>query len=201
MLKNTPKSARTRQLIIERTAALFNTKGYAGTSMSDLTSATGLTKGSIYGNFENKESVAIAVFNHNLQQVEQIISSYKEQAASAHAALMAYVAAYRHFIDGDFPQGGCPIMNTATEADDTMPRLREMTVDALEKWQQSLVRIIEQGQQNGEFHATCQAEQTALSLIALIEGGVMIAKLKNRQQPLDQVLLTVEGLINGLLIR
>jgi TetR/AcrR family transcriptional repressor of nem operon len=37
-------------------------KGYSGTSMSDITAATGLTKGSIYGNFENKDEVAIAAF-------------------------------------------------------------------------------------------------------------------------------------------
>ena len=36
-----PRSERTRQLIIESAAPIFNKKGYAGTSMSDLTTATG----------------------------------------------------------------------------------------------------------------------------------------------------------------
>ena len=49
-----PRSEKTRQFIIETTASLFNKKGYAGTSMSDLTEATKLTKGSIYGNFERE---------------------------------------------------------------------------------------------------------------------------------------------------
>ena len=62
------KAGRTRQFIIETTAGIFNTKGYAGTSMSDITEATGLTKGSIYGNFGNKEDVALAVFDHKLWQ-------------------------------------------------------------------------------------------------------------------------------------
>jgi AcrR family transcriptional regulator len=55
MDKTLSKAGRTRQFIIETTAPIFNTKGYEGTSMSTLTEATGLTKGSIYGNFENKE--------------------------------------------------------------------------------------------------------------------------------------------------
>jgi len=48
------KAEQTRQLIVEKTAPIFNVKGYAGTSVSDMTKATGLTKGSVYGNFANK---------------------------------------------------------------------------------------------------------------------------------------------------
>ena len=57
------KAQRTAQFIIEKAAPLFNTRGYAGTSMNDITRATGLTKGAIYGNFDNKEEIAIAAFN------------------------------------------------------------------------------------------------------------------------------------------
>ena len=49
------RSEKTRQLIIEKTASIFNKKGYTGTYLSDLTNATGLTKGSIYGNFKDKK--------------------------------------------------------------------------------------------------------------------------------------------------
>ncbi len=57
------KAERTRQYIIASTAEIFNKKGYEGTSLTDLTSATKLTKGSIYGNFRNKEEVAAAAFD------------------------------------------------------------------------------------------------------------------------------------------
>jgi len=52
------KAERTSAFIIERVAPVFNKHGYIGTSMSDLTEATGLTKGALYGNFENKEALA-----------------------------------------------------------------------------------------------------------------------------------------------
>lgn len=41
------KAQRTRQFIVEKTAPIFNVKGYAGTSLADMTEATGLTKGSV----------------------------------------------------------------------------------------------------------------------------------------------------------
>src|SRR5215204_2574009 len=69
------KADQTKAFIIEKTAPLFNTKGYEGTSMSDIEAATGLTKGSIYGNFTNKDEVALAVFDFNLQKIDNIIRS------------------------------------------------------------------------------------------------------------------------------
>ncbi|HAE68223.1 MAG TPA: TetR/AcrR family transcriptional regulator, partial [Sphingobacterium sp.] len=52
------KAEQTRQYIIEKTAPIFNKKGYFATSLSDITTATGLTKGSIYGNFKDKDDLA-----------------------------------------------------------------------------------------------------------------------------------------------
>ena len=56
----------TRQLIIDKSMGLFNIKGYQATSISDITQATGITKGAIYANFNNKEEVAIAAFESAL---------------------------------------------------------------------------------------------------------------------------------------
>src|SRR5271170_3488016 len=71
--KKMSKAERTKQFIIEKTANVFNEKGYAGTSIHDLTSATGLSKGSIYGNFENKADVAVAAFDYNHNRVTRYI--------------------------------------------------------------------------------------------------------------------------------
>ncbi|MBF4984955.1 TetR family transcriptional regulator, partial [Nonlabens mediterrranea] len=47
----------TRDIIINESADLFNTKGYKATSLSDITTATGFTKGAIYKHFKNKEDL------------------------------------------------------------------------------------------------------------------------------------------------
>ena len=69
------KSERTKKFIIEKTAPVFNEKGYAGTSMNDLMMVTGLTKGSIYGNFQNKDEVALAAFDYNFGKVLSYIKN------------------------------------------------------------------------------------------------------------------------------
>src|ERR1700733_14691551 len=102
------KSEHTKAFIIEKTAPIFNTKGYEGTSMSDITNATGLTKGSIYGNFVNKDEVALAVFDYNLNKIETIIRSEMNKYLSAKDKLMVYINVYDNFLSHPFPQGGCP---------------------------------------------------------------------------------------------
>ena len=69
------KAERTTAFIIKTVAPVFNKHGYVGTSMSDLTHATGLTKGALYGNFENKEALAVAAFEYNSNKLLQAIDS------------------------------------------------------------------------------------------------------------------------------
>jgi len=199
MDKSLSKSQRTRKFIIETTAPIFNTKGYEGTSMSDITEATGLTKGSIYGNFENKEEVALAAFDHNHGIIKKIITEKISKAESYHDKLMVYAIVYHSFTrKSGFVKGGCPVLNTAIEADDTNPPLRDKAANAVESWRKSIINLIKAGIIAGEFKKDIPLEQTALSIIALIEGGVMISKVTNTPANLDAVLKTVAFIIDGL---
>jgi TetR/AcrR family transcriptional repressor of nem operon len=76
------KAEHTKAFIIEKVAPVFNKKGYAGTSLSDMTAATGLTKGSIYGNFENKDEVAVAVYEYNARRLSEAQKDFVALASS-----------------------------------------------------------------------------------------------------------------------
>jgi TetR/AcrR family transcriptional repressor of nem operon len=193
------KADRTRQFIIETTAGIFNTKGYAGTSMSDITEATGLTKGSIYGNFSNKEEVALAVFDHNYAKVSGVISQRIASAKNYHDKLMVYAQVYDQYTrSAFFPQGGCPILNTAVEADDTNPLLKDRAAKAIQKWKKGIMDMIQAGAEAGEFKQGLDHARLALSIIAMIEGGIMLSKVTGSQACLDKIMYSVELLINGM---
>ena len=198
MKNDLSKADRTRQFIIETTAGIFNTKGYAGTSLADLTEATGLTKGSIYGNFGNKEDVALACFDYNLSKINQAVQQRLEQETSFHKKLLVYAQVYHSFNATAFPKGGCPILNTAIEADDTNNLLKDKASKAIQAWKKRLVDLIKGGIKAGEFKTDTTPDQTALSMIALIEGGFMIAKVTNDPTSLAKVMKTVEMLITQL---
>ena len=70
------KAEITTDYILEIAAPIFNKNGYAATSMRDITEATSLTKGAIYGNFKNKEDLAIAAFKFTVKSLMKDISKH-----------------------------------------------------------------------------------------------------------------------------
>ena len=192
------KAEKTKAFIVEQTAPLFNMKGYAGTSISDLTEATGLTKGSIYGNFANKDEVALAAFDHNMQQVRKVIEGQLAGKKGARERLLVYVDVYENFLQLPFPKGGCPILNTAVEADDTHALLREKAVEAIQRWKRALTGIVEAGIREGEFKKAGGAEAFAVTMIAMIEGAIMLSKVSGKLQYRAIVLGQVREMIARL---
>lgn len=193
------KAQRTKQFIIEKTAPIFNMKGYSGTSMSDITEATGLTKGSIYGNFANKDEVALAAFRFNVQKLHDIFSKEIEKEKTFKGKLLVYPRLYSDYYHLRVTQGGCPIINTATEADDTHPVLRKKVERVILSWKDQLAYFIKQGIASGEFKAeSIDPEKTALTIIALIEGAIMIAKITGNVSTLADIMLSVTKIIEDL---
>jgi AcrR family transcriptional regulator len=192
------KSEQTKTFIIEKTAPLFNRKGYAGTSLSDITDATKLTKGSVYGNFANKDEVALAAFDHNLSKVNAILLGEMAKCSSAKEKLLVYGKVYTDFENYPFPAGGCPILNTATESDDTHPELRKKVAAAINRWRSSLVAILNDGIKKKEFSKSINTEQVALTIIALIEGGIMISRATNRAGYRASIMQSLQQFIGQL---
>ena len=189
------KAEKTREFIVEKTAPIFNKKGYAGTSLSDMTEATGLTKGSIYGNFANKDEVALAAFDYNWKRISGITRQAMEKKDTIKEKLLVYTE-YDKFIN--LPMGGCPVLNTAVEADDTHPLLKSKANEAFLAWKEKLTALLEEGIRTKEFPATIDPEQIALTIIAMIEGSIMIAKLSGKPAYRNAIMLSMRKMIEGL---
>ena len=198
MENKTGKAEKTKQFIVEKTAPIFNMKGYAGTSLNDMIHATGLTKGSIYGNFVNKDDVALAAFDFNLKKVNSVIREEMSTRTTFREKLLVYTKVYENFLEFPFPEGGCPVLNTAIEADDTHPLLKQKASDAIVHWKDSLTKLIQKGIESKEFKQDVNPEQIALTIIATIEGAIMITKLTGKLNYRRAIMQSVEKLINDL---
>jgi AcrR family transcriptional regulator len=192
------KAERTRQFIIEKTAPVFNRNGYAGTSINDLTEATGLTRGSIYGNFENKDAVALAAFEYNHAQISGAVTARIKTRTGAIDKLKAYTAVFSELYTLPVLEYGCPILNTATEADDTHSALRGKVKVAIDKWYAGIEDIIKKGQENKEIKKSTDSREFAGAFIALIEGGVMLAKVTGKSEGLEAALKQAKKMITEI---
>jgi TetR/AcrR family transcriptional regulator, transcriptional repressor for nem operon len=192
------KSERTRHFIIEKTAPVFNAKGYSGTSINDLMNATGLTKGSIYGNFENKDEVALAAFDYNFQRVVIYIKSQMDTRDSIIDKLLVYPETYRNFLKLPFLSSGCPIANTSTEADDTHPKLKEKAAAALHLWRSSVERYLKTGIENNEIKSETNIHEVVSVLAAIIQGASLHAKVSGKINYLNASMNFLERMIKEL---
>jgi len=193
------KANRTKQHIIETASPIFNSKGYYGTTLSDLTEATGLTKGAIYGNFKDKEELAVKAFNHNVRLVMGKIRIVLEEIESPLAKLYALTNFYRSYFKGQIPMGGCPILNVGVDTSKINPLLNIRVKDVAKKLQSAIAEIIEDGKQKEEIRESVNSDQIARRIFSIIEGGVFTSTLFGEDQYLKDMMNHLdEFILKGL---
>lgn len=171
------KGEETRERILARAAALFNKKGFAGASLSDIMEATGLQKGGLYNHFESKEALAVEAFEYAISKVSDRIKEAVAQETTNHGRLVATLRFFREYGANPPVAGGCPILNTAVESDDTNPVLRARARAALDQLRNAIRRHISRGMAAGEFKETVDAERTTNLYLSAVEGAIMMSKL------------------------
>lgn len=192
------KADRTKQAIIEKTAPVFNEKGFVGTSMNDILEATGLSKGCVYGHFQSKDEIALAAFDQNYQTIVAYLRKQVEVRPNMIDRLLVYPETYRIFLELPFLEAGCPILNTSTEADDTHPLLREKVVKALGFWKKAVEKLIQTGIERKEIKADTNAHEFSYLLMSLIEGAMMQSKVTRNPEALRITMNHLEKMIKDL---
>lgn len=190
------KAEKTKALIIEKAAPLFNKRGYAGTSLSDLSEATGLTKGSIYGNFDNKDEVAVAVYLYQIERLNQRFHDYLAPERSMIRKLVKLTDYYRENWKAICDRGGCPMLNAAVEADDNLPALKKHVQQSIRNWATLLARVIEKGIEKSEIRSGVMPVEAAYTIISLLEGGMLLSKIMNDRRHIDQALERILNFIH-----
>lgn len=168
------KSAQTSLYILEKVAPIFNKHGYMGTSMKAITDAIGLTKGAIYGNFENKEELAIKAFNYNVRMIMGQVAARIEAVDSPLEKLLAITDYYRHYLDFIDHNGGCPILNIGVDANNQNERLLTRVSTVIRKLEKNMANIITAGIQCGEINAGVDVEAYGKRLFTMIQGAVFM---------------------------
>jgi TetR/AcrR family transcriptional repressor of nem operon len=182
------KSDRTKLFIIEKAAPIFNTKGYAATSMTDILNATGLAKGGVYGNFKNKDEIAVESFEYNFNKMREALRAVIKPQPTSAGKLIAILDFYHNYSIKPVITGGCPLLNTAIDVDDTLPFLKERAAKSLKEMLATLKHIMEQGVKYGEFIEKLNCTNEAELFFATIEGGIMMSKLHDNPAILNRLL-------------
>ncbi|NND62720.1 MAG: TetR/AcrR family transcriptional regulator [Flavobacteriaceae bacterium] len=191
------KAEQTTKYIIETVAPIFNRKGYAATSMSDITEATGLTKGAIYGNFENKEAIAIAAFNKSVNDLLKRIAEHQEQSSSPIQKLYLIADFYKTYHDYSKNLGGCPILNIGVDANHHNSPILERVQYIINKTQNNIAKLVEWGKEAGEIKQEIDSQLFAKRLYTRIQGAVFMSHTMQDHQYLVDAAIEIEDIITN----
>ncbi len=171
------KAERTTQYIIETVAPIFNKYGYVGTSMSHLTEATGLTKGAIYGNFENKEALALAAFEYNRAKLLDKFDELLGVEGSATTKITSLINFFRQYDVFTLALGGCPILNIGVDAQHNNTLLAAACRETINILEGKIALVLENGVNAREIKIPVPPLQFAKQLYTMLQGAVAMATM------------------------
>jgi len=164
--------------------------------MQDILDATGLKKGGIYRHFSSKEELAGEAFRYTLSQAVKTrmpdLDSHVGAVESLHTMIELFVE-----IPSPIP-GGCPILNTAIEADDGNPILRKLAQDGLKDWRNRVSGIVRAGIARKQIREDVDPRAVANTIIAMLEGALMIARLDGSKTALKDARVALEEMVSRL---
>ncbi|MDY8138242.1 TetR/AcrR family transcriptional regulator [Aquimarina sp. 2201CG5-10] len=168
------KAEQTTEFIIQTVAPIFNKNGYAATSLSDITKATGLTKGAIYGNFKNKEELAIASFTMTVKKMLRRITDHQSLSNSPLEKLFLVTDFYRNYYNYSQELGGCPVLNMGVDAKHQNPALFQYVQYTIDKIQNNVVKLINAGKEVKEIAPEVNSSLYAKRLYTMISGAIFM---------------------------
>jgi len=184
------KAENTKQMILEKAALVYNAKGINGAGVDDVLEAAKVTKGCLYNHFENKEDLSFQTADYLLNKVVYGIKQAMLKEKTAKGKIFAFLDFYK-FPLNSYIEGGCPIINLATEVDDNNKSIKQLVSKVLRSAQEQFAGILQHGIKKGEFSKELDPTVFAFKILAAIEGGMVTCRVMNTNAPM-------QGLIKSL---
>lgn len=187
----------TSEFILDKVAPIFNKQGYVGTSLTDITKATGLTKGAIYCNFTNKEDLALKSFQLNINLALTPLFKLISTTNGSLNKLFAITDYQRSYYDLVKDRGGCPMLRVGVDTKFINPLLFNTAQNLSQKFTTGLTNIIQEGIDNNEIQQNTNSLEYAKIILSLIEGSSLLAFTHNDQTYINTAMDYIDNTIIG----
>lgn len=179
------KRGETRERLLSTAATLFQTQGYHATGLNQVVAEGNAPKGSLYFHFPGgKEQLAAESLTVSATKVQERL----QKVTDLDDALDMFAA---QLVASDF-RDGCPIATVALDAAAESDQIRTACARAYGSWRKALTDFLtRQG-----IHAD-RAPGLATTVLAAVEGALLLAKTHRDVAPLRQVAADMRILIEG----
>ena len=188
--KLTAKGARTRARIVEEAAALIHERGVAGTTLEDVKVAAEVSGSQMYHYFPDKDELVQAVIDYH---ADGIVSRNRQALGSANGVeawrKMVITAAKR-----TKAKGGCALGSLVGQLAESDPEARALIASGFDQWAAAIGDGLRSLHAEGKLPSDVDPDDLAITLLATLEGGLLLAQVQRSTRPFETAVNTLLAL-------
>ena len=187
----TPKGERTRARIVEAAARLIHERGVASTTLDDVRSAAAVSGSQLSHYFSDKDELVRAVVDY---QAEIITGNQRQADLGNPGGLQAWRDMVVADVKGSQGKGGCPLGSLAGQVAETDPQARAAIAAGFEQWSAAIAGGLRNLHAAGHFPAGTDPDDLAVTLLAALQGGLLLTQVQQNTRPLETAVDTLLAL-------
>jgi len=188
------KGEQTREHILATAESIILQRGYAGTSIEDIISQAGITKGGFFYHFDGKKDLARHLMHRYLAQDETFFKSLIERAETLSEdplqrllIFLMLLAEAMADLPGSHP--GCLVASFTYESQQFDDDIKALNAEGVLSWRRIFMQLFERAREKYPLKVDRPLEEIADLLSSVIEGGIIMGKVLNDQHILPNQLL------------
>ncbi|HEY3955192.1 MAG TPA: TetR/AcrR family transcriptional regulator [Streptosporangiaceae bacterium] len=184
----TPKGERTRARIVEAAARLIYERGAAGTTLDEVKAAADVSGSQMYHYFPDKDGLVRAVITY---QADVIAGNQRQADLGTAEGLRTWRDTVTALARSGAGQGGCPLGSLAGQLAETDPHARTLLASGFEQWQATITDGLRRLRHAGHLPDGADPDALAVTLLATLQGGLLLAQVQRDTRPLETAVDTL----------
>jgi TetR/AcrR family transcriptional repressor of nem operon len=187
----TPKGERTRTRIVGQAARLIHERGVAGTTLDDVKAAAEVSGSQMYHYFPDKDELVGAVIDH---QADTIVNNQRRADLASSKGLRDWRDMVVTEAKRTEARGGCPLGSLGGQLAETDPEARALIAAGFERWSTAISSGLQTLRADGQLAPAIDPEDLAITLLAALQGGLLLAQVQRSTRPLETAIDTILAL-------
>ncbi len=185
-----------RQQLVDAALGVFQSHGFNGSSVQDLTDAAGVPKGSFYNHFKSKEDLALEALQLYMERPGGAALLRDEQLPPLQRLRQHFQANWASLQARDYT-AGCFLGALSAEIADTHERSREVFLQVFQGWSRLIEQALREALQRGDLAPGSDPAQLARFVLNAWQGTLVRMKVVKNDQPFEDF----EAVVFGQLLR